>query len=369
MKTMSRKTRVLFVVPNLSGGGAERVIVNLLRHLNRQKIELMLMVTELKGPYVAELPDDVPVVDLQASRVRYALPKLVNHINRLKPDVVMSTLNYMNMALLSVKPFLRNNPKLIVREANTPTKSMQFHPPFKKRLFTRLYQWQYPKADVIITQSDGMRSDLLSFLPQVSPKKVVRIYNPLDVDKVIQEANTHNPFQIGEGRQIVAAGRLTYQKGFDLLLHAFQKVAMVCEDVHLQIMGEGPMREELTDLADQLGMSGRVTFQGFQANPYPYMKHADLFILSSRWEGFPNILLEALACGSAVVSTECPSGPKEILANNEYGLLIPDGSVEKLADGMMDVLNGKHRFLSGEARARMFEAKVIAEEYEKLFLT
>ncbi|MFS0555433.1 glycosyltransferase [Brevibacillus sp. 179-C9.3 HS] len=366
---MPRKIRVLFVVPNLSGGGAERVVVTLLRHFNRQHIEPILMVTELKGPYVTALPPDIPVIDLQVSRVRYALPKMVSEINRLKPDVVMSTLNYMNMALLSVKPFLKSNPKLIVREANTPTKAMQFHSPLKKKIFTRLYQWQYPQADAIITQSDGMRNDLLSFLPQLSPHKVVRIYNPLDVDKVIQDANTHNPFQKETSRQIIAAGRLTYQKGFDLLLHAFQKVVKACEDVQLQIMGEGPLREDLANLAISLGVGERVTFRGFQTNPYPYMKHADLFILSSRWEGFPNILLEALACGRPVVAMECPSGPQEILAKNKYGLLIPDGDVERLADGIIAVLNGEHRFMSGEERARMFEAKVITEEYEKVFMT
>lgn len=365
---MLKRKRVVLLIPNLAGGGAERVVVNLLRHMNRQLIEPILMVVDLSGPYVSTLPPDIQVVNLRAGRVRYALPKIVREINRLQPDAVMSTLGYMNLAVLAVKPFLTSRPKLIVREANTPSKSIQSLPFFKKKSFTGLYRRLYPKADVIVTQSEGMRADLLAFLPDVLPEKVVRIYNPLDVDIVVREAEAFHPYPDDKlGKRIVAAGRLTHQKGFDLLLHAFQKVVHVFGDARLQILGEGSLKEELSRLATALGIGDRVVFEGFQHNPYPYIKHADLFVLSSRWEGFPNILLEALACGSKVVATECQSGPKEILGDNSYGLLVREECAEALAEGMIAVLNEGVSFRSGLDRARMFDAAAIVKEYESLF--
>ncbi|WP_289139695.1 glycosyltransferase [uncultured Brevibacillus sp.] len=365
---MPERKRVALIVPNLTGGGAERVVVHLLRHLNRVRIEPILIVVDLFGPYVSKLPPDIQIVNLQSKRVRYALPKLIREINRLKPDAIMSTLDYMNLALLGVKPFLVGSPRLIVREANTPSKSIQTLSSFGQKCFTWLYRLLYKRSDVIVTQSDGMRQDLLAFLPGLDPSKVVRIYNPLDVETVKREASLFHPFSHdGKKLVIVAAGRLTYQKGFDLLLQAFGKVRSVHENAQLYILGEGPLLVELTQLAEELGITDYVTFAGFQKNPYPYLKHADLFVLSSRWEGFPNILLEAIASGSRVVATRCPSGPDEILEEGRYGVLVKSDCVDSLADGMLTALNKETVFDSGMQKARQYSAPYIAGLYEQIF--
>lgn len=365
---MPERKRVALIVPNLTGGGAERVVVHLLRHLNRVRIEPILIVVDLFGPYVSKLPPDIQIVNLQSKRVRYALPKLIREINRLKPDAIMSTLDYMNLALLGVKPFLVGNPRLIVREANTPSKSIQTLSSLGQKCFTWLYRLLYKRSDVIVTQSDGMRKDLLGFLPGLDPSKVVRIYNPLDVETVKRESSLFHPFSHDEKKLvIVAAGRLTFQKGFDLLLQAFGKVRSVHENAQLYILGEGPLLLELTQLAEELGITDYVTFAGFQSNPYPYLKHADLFVLSSRWEGFPNILLEAIASGSRVVATRCPSGPDEILEEGRYGVLVKSDCVDSLADGMLAALNKETVFDSGMLKARQYSAPYIAGLYEQIF--
>ncbi|HZG17445.1 MAG TPA: glycosyltransferase [Candidatus Bathyarchaeia archaeon] len=365
---MNQPLRIVFVIPNLAGGGAERVMITVLRHLDRSRFEPILMTVDLSGPYVASIPEDVQVVNLQSGRVRHAWRKMIKEINRLQPDVVMSTMDYMNLAVLAGKMAYAQKPRIIVREANTPTHAMGALSFLKRVAFKTMYRLLYTKADGIIVQSEGMKQDLLHFLPSLSPNKVIRIYNPLDVTTVLrQAARKEDAFLPSAGKQIVAAGRLTYQKGFDLLLAAFAQLTQIVQDVRLTILGEGPLEADLKAQARALGIEERVCFLGFQQNPYAYLAQADLFVLPSRWEGFPNILLEALACGCQVVATDCPSGPREILQQNQYGLLVEPEQVAALANGMISVLCGEHTFASGRERALAFEAKQVVKAYEQAF--
>jgi len=365
---MNQPMRIVFVMPNLAGGGAERVMITVLRHLDRSRFEPILMTVDLSGPYVASIPENVQVVNLHSGRVRHAWRKMIKEINRLQPDVVMSTMDYMNLAVLAGKMAYAQKPRIIVREANTPTLAIGALGFLKRVMFKTLYRLLYTKADGIIVQSEGMKQDLLDFLPSLSPNKVIRIYNPLDVTTVLRQAGKkEDAFLPSSPKQIVAAGRLTYQKGFDLLLSAFAQVAQIVQDVRLTILGEGPLEAELKAQARALGIEERVCFLGFQRNPYAFLAQADLFVLPSRWEGFPNILLEALACGCRVVATDCPSGPREILQQNQYGLLVEPEQVAALANGMIGVLCGEITFASGRERALAFEAKQVVRAYEQVF--
>ncbi|MGD8189488.1 glycosyltransferase [Brevibacillus ginsengisoli] len=360
--------KVMCIVPNLSGGGAERVVVTLLRHFDRSRIEPILLALDLKGPYVKDIPTDIHVNHLHVKRVRHAWLKMIREINRINPDVIFSTMDYMNFAVLAARRFYRKGTKLIIREANTARSALAALPPLKRWLFKTLYQLLYPKADMIITQSVGMYDDLLNFLPALAEQQVKQIYNPLDLGAVTRQAlMLPCTWSRPGGKQIVAAGRLTYQKGFDLLLHALRQVINHRQDVQLTILGEGPLRNELESLAVSLDLAQHVTFAGFQENPHRYMLHADLFVLSSRWEGFPNIVLEALACGCPVVATDCPSGPREILQDNRYGYLVESQNVPALAEGMCRMLNGEIKFAAGEERASCYDAGRITQEYEETF--
>lgn len=371
---MNQPLKLLLIIPNLSGGGAERVVVTLLRYFDRSRIAPTLLAIDLQGPYLQLLPEEIPVINLQTRRVRQAWPAMIRTINRLAPDVVFSTMDYMNLAVLAGKYLYRGErrPRLVVREANTPTQALRDLPAGRRWLFTRLYRWLYPQADLVITQSVGMQQDLRSFLPRLANDQVVQIYNPLDLSTIRGQLATDTAAKTRDatrqaGKMIVAAGRLTYQKGFDLLLQAFAKVKEHLAEARLVIMGDGPLRTELELLAIRLGIAEQVTFAGFQQNPYHLLQQADLFVLSSRWEGFPNILLEALACGCPVVATDCPSGPGEILQDNRYGLLIERENVDALANGMMRVLAGGITFAAGEERAEAYEASRIAKAYEDSF--
>ncbi|WP_167568949.1 glycosyltransferase [Brevibacillus migulae] len=365
---MKQPLRIVFVMPNLAGGGAERVMVTVLRHLDRSRFEPILMTVELSGPYVALIPEDVQVVNLQAGRVRHAWRKMVKEINRLQPAVVMSTMDYMNLAVIAGKMAFAKKPRIVIREANTPTHAIGALSSLKRVAFKALYRLLYPKADLVIVQSEGMKQDLLDFLPHLSQEKVIRIYNPLDVASVLQKAaRKEEAFLLPAGKQIVAAGRLTYQKGFDLLLAAFAQVAKAVQDARLAILGEGPLEGELKAQARALGIEERVSFLGFQENPYAFLAQADLFVLPSRWEGFPNILLEALACGCQVVAADCPSGPREILQGNRYGLLVEPERVAALTAGMISVLCGEYKFAPGRERALAYDAKQVVNAYEQAF--
>jgi glycosyltransferase involved in cell wall biosynthesis len=365
---MSKVKRVLVMIPNLAGGGAEKVIVTLLGHLNRERVEPILLVTNLEGPFAGCIPGDIQVINLQKKRIRYALLPLIKEVNRLRPDTILSTIGYMNLAVLLVRKFFAVKPKIIVRQTNTLSKSLQSFAWWKRMILRGLYRWLYPQADIILTQSDGMRHDILSLLQGVPAQKVVRIFNPLDIDYVTNEAEAFNPYeQVKEDKIIVAVGRMIYVKGFDLLLNAFRQVHEVNPSTRLYLLGEGPLQAELHQLAVSLGIERNVTFMGFQSNPYPYMKYADLLVLPSRTEGFPNVLTEALACGVKIVAADCRSGPREILGNSEFGLLVAENEVQALADGMMACLSLARHEAAGMERAQSFHARKIAEAYEGVF--
>ncbi|GAA4707882.1 glycosyltransferase family 4 protein [Brevibacillus fulvus] len=344
------------------------MMVTLLRHLDRTRFEPVLLVIDYSGPYVSFIPADVQVVTLSAHRLRRAWLPLIRAINRLRPDILLSTMDYVNFAILAGKILYRNQPKLIVREDNTPSRSIRALPPARRGIFRILYKFLYPQADQLIVQSEGMKADLLAFLPRLPQEKVIRIYNPIDFALILQQAERTEAARFATaGKQIVAVGRLTHQKGFDLLLRAFRLVVVRFADAQLTILGEGPLLHDLQQLAQSCGIAEQVTFAGFQENPHAWLAQADLFVLSSRWEGFPNVLLEALACGCPVVATDCPSGPREILQQNVYGRLVEPDNVAELASGMIDVLSGDRSFADGRKRAQMYDAVQVTRSYEQLF--
>ncbi|MED4375451.1 glycosyltransferase [Schinkia azotoformans] len=353
------KKKVAIVIPSLRGGGAERVMVNIIRKLDREKIELKLIVINKVGPYIELLPKDINICDLKSTRLRHSLIKLIKCLNDFKPDVILSTLGHLNLAIIAIKPLLKGSPKIIIREANTPSKDISS----KKKLILSFSKYLYPKADLIIAQCKEMKDDLIESLG-IDEKHIRYIYNPLDINKIQEGSKSENPFN-KDKLNILSVGRLTYQKGFDVLINAFKIVIERFPNAHLTILGEGALKDELQDLAKGLGIRDHISFIGFKDNPYPYYYYADSYILSSRWEGFPNSLLEALACGAKVVATNCKSGPKEILEDNKYGTLVEEGNYESLANGIIQSFSEENK--SGN-RADSFHINNIIKEYEKVLL-
>ena len=356
------KTRLAIIVPSLGGGGAERVMTNIVRNIDFNKFEITLILVNREGEYIDLIPPMIPVINLYSSRVRYSIFKLIKCLNNLKPDVIFSTLGHLNIVLLAIRPLLRFNHRIIIREANTPSKDLRNLTRIKRAIFRYLYTKLYPKADIIVAQCRAMKNDIINMF-NINENKVIYIYNPLDLEYIRKNMIDKSPYD-NDKINILAVGRLTYQKGFDILIDAFKIVEDNIPNIYLTILGDGKLRHELEEKRKQLGLERKISFKGFQKNPYPYYYYADVFVLSSRWEGFPNVLLEALACGCKVVATDCKSGPREILGENEFGFLVPPEDPEALAKGIIEAINSENK---SKDRAKDFDVKNVIKEYEKLF--
>jgi glycosyltransferase involved in cell wall biosynthesis len=361
------RIHLLFLVPSLRGGGAERVIVTLLRHMNRSLFRLGLAVVDMReAVYQDDVPEDVEVIDLGCTRVRYALAKIVRLIWERRPDVVFSTLGHLNLALAMLRPMLANGVRYIGQEVGvvSETLSEYAHP----RLWRWAYRRFYPRFDVVVCLSVHMREELISRFG-FPPGKAVIIRNPVDFERIrclaaeaIATDDEPLPSHADAAAHLVAAGRLSREKGFDLLIEALAK----CDGrrPRLTLLGEGPLRPALEQLARQRGVADWVRFVGFQKNPYPFFVQADAFVLSSRCEASPMVVLEALACGTPVIATPCPGGVAEIARLAGGVLLASAVDAESLSVAIK-------RFLAGErGRGRIaltpFHVDKIVDQYENL---
>jgi len=301
---MSR-LRVAFVLHSLSGGGAQRVLLTLAAAVDRERIAPELVVLDTSGPMAAALPRDVPLHDLGRRRLRGALPALFRTLRRLAPDVVCATMGHANLALLGLKPLLPGPPRVVIREPNTPSKSL---PDLAYSGVLRLgYRLLYRRADTIVCQSRLMGEELVRDFA-VMPHSIAYLANPVDVE-ALREAARSPQRVAGEGPRFVAAGKLTRQKGFDRLVEMF---ASLPGAPRLTVLGEGPELEPLRRRAVALEVADRLAFAGFVTAPWAAYAGADAFLLPSRWEGMPNAALEALACGTPVIATPEAGGIGEV---------------------------------------------------------
>ena len=356
------RKKILFLLPSLSGGGAERVFTILLRHLDRARFEPHLGLLQAHGAYMDDIPKDVPVYDLKASRVRYALPSITRLIWKLRPQTILATMGHLNIALIAAKLFFPPDTKLIVREAVIP--SALFREENKNvRLWGWLYRNFYKRADTVVCLSDSMVSDLVENFG-IPRERLVRIYNPVDTEKIRELAQTgSNPFK-GTGSHLVAAGRICRQKGLDVLIDAMPAVLRRFPDARLVILGEGPLEAELKEQAQNLGLEEKVVFLGFQANPWLYLKHATVFVLPSRYEGLPNVLLEALALGTPVVVSDCPGGIREIRDSVGNMAVVPPENPAALVEAIITVCSSPVPAIDSLGR---FDLQQVVSEYSDIF--
>ena len=363
-----RHTRVLFLVPTLHGGGAERVMTTLLRNLDRSSFKLALAVVDTRqAVYLKEIPEDVEFIDLDCRRVRYALPKIVALIWRRRPDVVFSTLGHLNLALAMLRPLLPRNTRYIARETFVVSSALVAHR--NPWLWRWMYRRFYGNHDTVVCQSQDMLDDLVANY-EFPKERTVLIHNPVDVERIRQLAAEIPSDHVRVFKrhsatiQLIAAGRLVAQKGFDLLIEAVARLHN--PQLRLTILGQGPLRVSLERLAHAKGVAVQVQFVGFQANPYKWFARADAFVLSSRYEGFPNVVLEALACRTPVIATPAPGGTREILDVIPECLVAKEISSRALADAIDEWMEGGRDRVSEEA-AKPYSLSVIMARYEQLF--
>ena len=364
MINQSERKHILFLIPSLGGGGAERVMVTLLQHLDRSKFHLSIAVIDTsKAVYLADVPDDVKLIDLGCKRVRYALPKIIRLIWKRRPDVVFSTLGHLNLALAMVRPLLPNGVYYIARETTVVSYGLQSYR--FPRLWKMLYCWFYSNHDLAVCQSRAMQTDLTEQFDLPASKTVV-INNPIDINRICQKKLEAIEYPVvgNETIKLVAAGRMSAEKGFDLLIEAI--ALLNNKHIHLCLLGEGPLENELKQLAKRKGLADQTHFAGFQANPYAWFAKADAFVLSSRYEGFPNVLLEALACGTPVIATPAPGGTREILENIDGCMIAESVTATALADAIKRWLLCKKNCID-QAVLKAYQYQTIIERYENMF--
>ena len=365
------RPRVAFVINSLSGGGAERVMSTLLRAsvTERSECDITLMLLDREKP-AYEVPDWVEIVQLDCRHsLLRSLTSLTAAFRRLRPDITVSFLTRANVANVAAASLL-GIPAIISERVNTSSHLSQGSGAALAKL---LVKWSYPKARKVIAVSPGVADDLHRLFG-VPESRISIISNPIDIDEIRKQAGEDVP-ELADEPYVAAMGRLVPNKNFRMLIEAF---ALSGLDGRLLILGEGPERAALQRQIDTLGLPGRVIMPGFAANPFPALRRAALFVLPSNAEGFPNALLEAMSVGVPVISTNCLSGPAEVLAAlprervaagvclAEYGILVTPDDPAAMADALRAMQEPERR-LHYRQRAAMRAADFSVERAKNAY--
>jgi glycosyltransferase involved in cell wall biosynthesis len=370
--------KLMIVIHSLSGGGAERVLINLLKGLDNGEFSTTLVLYENIFDYPLPEGIELEILNIGASRNVFRLTAgfllkikaLAGLMRRRRPDVIFSLLSSTNVTVLLAKLASLTRCRTVISEHTYP--SVNLANETYGRVTKMFMKALYPKADKTVAVSAGIKDDLVRNFG-VKEEAVTVIPNPVDIleiERLSTEEAEHPWFVKGEP-VVISIGRLTKQKGYPYLVKAFS-MARKSRRCRLLIVGEGEDREELVRMRKEMELEDEIDFLGFQVNPFKYMARSSLFVMASLYEGFPNVLLEALALGLPVISTDCPSGPAEIIENGKNGLLVPVGEPEAMARAIVTVLADEElrRSLAGEARARArcFGLEAAVEAYRMIFL-
>lgn len=366
---MAGTVRVAFFLPDLLGGGAQRVVCNLVNSLGETEWEVDLVLGRRTGELVGAVSDAVRVVDLDAGRVpgvgvASCIPEFVSYLNDRDPDVLLSALMYANAITVVAAELSRSDASVLPTEHTT----FGMQEALKDRVVIEIARRTYPRSEQVVAVSGGVERALFDETP-LDEEDVTVVYNPVVGPELYEQADepvSHPWFESAATDVILGVGRLEPAKNFSGLLRSFALVADERDEVRLLILGEGSERSDLRDLAERLGVADRVELPGYVENPYKYMQRASVFALSSVREGLPTVLVEAMACGCPVVSTDCPNGPSEILADGEYGPLVPTEDDEALARAIEFALDNPMDEGVLRERAEDFSIGAVTDEYRRL---
>ena len=337
---MSR--RLSLFVPSMRGGGAERAMANLANGFVARGHGVELVLARAEGPNLPWLDPAVEVIDLGLKRVAGAVMPLRRHLRERRPDALVASWEHANVAAMLAALTARTSVPVVLNEQNTLSQSASEPGRRNGAMLTTLARRLYPRAAGLTAVSAGVADDLATVVG-VDRSRIDVVFNPVisaQLERFAAEPCEHPWFDSGQPPVIVAAGRLRPQKDYPLLVRAFQQVR-ARRECRLMIFGDGPETETLSRLVDELGLAADVALPGYSANPYPAMRRAAVYAMSSRFEGLPTVLVEALFCGVPIVSTDCPSGPQEILAGGRFGRLVPVGDVDALAAGLLAGVDGQ----------------------------
>ena len=356
---------VLFAIPSMGLGGSELVMLNLLRGLDTRRFEAHLAMLTSTGDRIVDIPAHVAVHELGVDRARNAVIPLISLCWKIRPRAILSTSAHLNSAVVATRPFLPKRTALLTREGANITA-----PGSTTRARLLIYRHLYRRADAVICQSDAMKRELMRAFG-LPGSKAIRIYNPVDFEQIWELARSEPDPYSDKGSRLVAVGRFSHEKGFDLLLQSMAMFRRVFPSSTLTLVGDGPDRSALEVMRDKLGMANCVHFVGSKRNPYPYIKHANLLVLPSRCEALPNVVLEAIALGTRVAATNCTAALREITHYTDLLHLACDTSSEALAKVMMHALAMKETRPSTAPEAHFvaeFGLKSVVKQYETAVL-
>lgn len=359
-------TKSCFLISSLSGGGAEGVCVTVASGIAEDGIDTELVVLNLeRATYQERLSPQVRLVSLDVSQARYAFLPLIKHLNSSRPNVVLAFNYELALIMVLIRPFLRFKFRLIARNINTLSQSLgEGSLSLKTKLMCTLMLRLYSRVDHIVNQCAAMRSDLLAVLPIPATKTSV-IYNP--VNSYIEScAKAVAKCSKNEAPYILCAGRLTQQKAFDLAINAFALFSCRYPDYRLKIVGQGALEDELKQIALSKGVIDKIDFEGFQSDIFPYYAAAKFTLLTSLYEGFPNVLVESITVGTPVVSVNCPSGPSEIVINDINGYLINSRKEQDIAAGMLKAAEQNWSQQSVAATSEQYASHNIITNWRRL---
>jgi len=356
-------------LPDLRGGGAERVCTTLSKEFHTRGYDVEFVLINQRGEYLNDIPDGVSVVSLDAPAVPGyhalgAVPGLVRYLRKRNPDTLLSMLTRANLVAVMATELSQVQTRLILSERNHISARSEHTSDIRRKISPKLIRLLYPRADGFIAVSNGVALDLAT-VGRLRLEEITTIYNPTVRDEVLEKKHepVDHPWFANDGPPVViGVGSLTEQKDFPTLIKGFATLRNE-RPCKLTILGRGNQRDHLESLISNLGLKKDVELAGFKSNPYKYIAAADVFVLSSAWEGLPNVLLEALACGTPVVSTDCPSGPREILQDGKYGPIVPVGDDVMLAEAIKTMLDDPMSEEHLLDRAIDFRPEPIASQY------
>ncbi|MDA0685144.1 MAG: glycosyltransferase [Bacteroidetes bacterium] len=360
----NERRRIAIVLPNLGGGGAERLHVYLANDWVERGHDVEILLMQSWGELLPLLSPRVRVVDLKSSRVRNIFRPLSMYLKRVQPDATLAAMWSLTSASVIAWMLSGRRGRLFLSDHSMLSISCVTEHGLSTRFVGGVIRMTYPFATGIIAVSEGVKEDLCR-LGGLRPDDVEVIYNPTATGVSPERESPEIQQQlwgVDPCTRILAVGRLKAQKDFATLLRAFAALPAVL-NAKLVILGEGPQRSLLESLIREFSLEHKVQLRGFVVDPYPWYRSADLFVLSSKWEGFGNVLVEALECGLPIVSTDCPSGPSEILENGRYGTLVPVGNPHAITAAMVNAVTATQDRDRLMERAKAFSVRAISERY------
>lgn len=358
---------IAIYLPDLSGGGTERLHLGLAPLFVNAGYEVTLLLDQLRGDLIGAIPETVKVEVLGANRQLAALPRLLKFLNRIKPDILITNMEHMSVVAICARLLSSSRTRIVVCQHNTLSEQAKRND-LRFRLLPQMFRFLLPRADAIVAVSAGVADDLTKSCG-VSRDRISVIHNGVigsDFETRSKGRVLDYWSEAPDQKSIIAVGRMVPQKDYANLLQAFA-IASKRADLRLLILGDGPERAKLLALRDALGLRLKVQMPGFLENPLPYIANADLLVLASRFEGFGLVLAESLACGTPVVSTDCPSGPAEILERGRFGRLVPVGDAPALAEAILSALESNVDREALIQRGREFSTDRCARHYLNLF--